>query len=134
MPRQVYPWERGPVLMVQEAGWNPGPVWTGAENLAHTGIRSPDRPAHSKNRITREPNICGSEISFGKFVSDFIHSLHFSTNIHEMLGFILKQNSKLRYSITQNNNNNSHKPLRPYCTFFLSPICPKSFKYQYYIT
>jgi hypothetical protein len=28
---------------VQEAGWAPGPVWTGAENLAHTGIRSPDR-------------------------------------------------------------------------------------------
>jgi hypothetical protein len=24
--------------------WAPGPVWTGAENLAHTGIRSTDRP------------------------------------------------------------------------------------------
>jgi len=24
-----------------------GPVWTGAKNLAPTGIRSPDRPAHS---------------------------------------------------------------------------------------
>ena len=24
------------------------PVWTGAENLAHTGIRSPDRPARSE--------------------------------------------------------------------------------------
>ena len=29
-------------------GWvAPGPVWTGAENLALTGIRSPDRPARS---------------------------------------------------------------------------------------
>jgi len=28
--------------MVQEAGWAPGPVWTGAENLAPTGIRSSD--------------------------------------------------------------------------------------------
>jgi hypothetical protein len=26
----------------------PGPLWTGAENLAHTGIRSPDRPARSQ--------------------------------------------------------------------------------------
>jgi len=26
--------ERGPGLVVQEAGWAPGPVWTGAENLA----------------------------------------------------------------------------------------------------
>jgi hypothetical protein len=34
-----------PVPIVQEAGWAPGPVWTGAENLAPTGIRSPNRPA-----------------------------------------------------------------------------------------
>jgi hypothetical protein len=27
----------------------PGPVWTGAENLAPTGIRSPDRPARSES-------------------------------------------------------------------------------------
>ena len=35
------------MLIVQEAGWAPGPVWTGTENLAPTGIRSPDRPARS---------------------------------------------------------------------------------------
>jgi hypothetical protein len=29
--------------------WAPGPVWTGAENLASTGIRSPDRPARSES-------------------------------------------------------------------------------------
>ena len=34
--------------IVQEAGWAPGPVWTGAENLAPTGIRYPDRPVHSQ--------------------------------------------------------------------------------------
>jgi hypothetical protein len=38
-------WEREPVAIVQEAGWAPKPVWTGAENLAPSGIRSPDRPA-----------------------------------------------------------------------------------------
>jgi hypothetical protein len=27
----------------------PEPVWTGAKNLAHTGIRSPDRPARSES-------------------------------------------------------------------------------------
>ena len=31
-----------PVPIVQEVGWDPGPVWTGAENLAASGIRSPD--------------------------------------------------------------------------------------------
>ena len=34
-----------PVPIVQEAGWASGPVWTGVEKLAPTGIRSPDRPA-----------------------------------------------------------------------------------------
>ena len=37
-----------PVPIVQEAGWAPGSVWTGAENLFPTGFRSPDRPARSK--------------------------------------------------------------------------------------
>jgi hypothetical protein len=37
------------VSIVQEAGWAPGPVWTDAENLAPTGIRSPDRPARSES-------------------------------------------------------------------------------------
>jgi hypothetical protein len=32
------PWERDPVSIVQEAGWAPGPVWTGAENLAPPGF------------------------------------------------------------------------------------------------
>jgi len=34
-----------PVPIKQEAGWDPGPGWTGAENLAATWIRSSDRPA-----------------------------------------------------------------------------------------
>ena len=35
--------------IVQEAEWAPGQVWTRAENLAHTGIRSPDPPARSES-------------------------------------------------------------------------------------
>jgi len=42
------PW-KDPVFIVQEAGWAPGPVWTGAENLAPTGIPSPDCPARSQS-------------------------------------------------------------------------------------
>ena len=34
---------------VQEAGWMRGPVWTDAENLARTGIRSPNLPARSES-------------------------------------------------------------------------------------
>ena len=36
---------KDPVTIVQEAGWAPGTVWTGAENLATTEIRSPARSA-----------------------------------------------------------------------------------------
>ena len=38
---------KDPVPIVLEAGWAPGPAWMFAENLAPTGIRSPDRPNRS---------------------------------------------------------------------------------------
>ena len=48
-PGRFIPW-KDPVPIVQEAGWVPEPVWTGAENLPPpTGIRSPDRPALSES-------------------------------------------------------------------------------------
>ena len=47
-PADLPPW-KDPVPFVQEAGWAPGPVWTGAESLAPTRIRSPDRPARSQS-------------------------------------------------------------------------------------
>ena len=34
MPRLHFTPRKDPVPIVQEAGWAPGPVWTGAENLA----------------------------------------------------------------------------------------------------
>ena len=46
-PRPLFTRGKNPVPIVQEDGWTPGPVWTGEENLAPTGIRSPDRPARS---------------------------------------------------------------------------------------
>jgi len=39
-PRQHLTPGKDPVPIVQEAGWASGPVWTCAENLAPTGIRS----------------------------------------------------------------------------------------------
>jgi hypothetical protein len=45
-PAALYP-GKDPIPTVQEAVRAPGPVWTGAENLAPTGIRSPNRPARS---------------------------------------------------------------------------------------
>ena len=42
------------VSIVKEAGWASEPVWTGAENLAPTGIGSPDRPARSSGAVSTD--------------------------------------------------------------------------------
>ena len=51
---------KDPVPTVKEAGWAPGPDWTGAENLAPTGIRTPYRSARSQSlyrlRYPARPN------------------------------------------------------------------------------
>ena len=45
---RTLPPEKGPVPIVQEAGWAPGPVWTDRKSRP-TGIRYPDRPARSQS-------------------------------------------------------------------------------------
>jgi hypothetical protein len=47
--RPLYARERDPVRILQETMWAPRPIWTGEENLASTGIRSPDLPARSES-------------------------------------------------------------------------------------
>ena len=49
MPQLLYLWEEDLVTSVQEAGWAPGPVLTGAEDLAPTGIQPLDLPDNSKS-------------------------------------------------------------------------------------
>jgi len=49
MPWSLFTPRKDPVPIVQEGGWAPGPVWTGAENIASTGIWSPDRLARSQS-------------------------------------------------------------------------------------
>ena len=51
--------EEDTVSVVQEAGWAPGPVWTGAENQARTGIRSLGSLADSQSLYRlRYPTHC----------------------------------------------------------------------------
>ena len=47
-PRPLFASGKEPVLIVQEAGWAPGPVWTGAENIApHRELSGPHFRLHS---------------------------------------------------------------------------------------
>ena len=39
---------KGPVPILQDAGWVPGPVWTGGKSRPHQDS-IPDRPAHSQS-------------------------------------------------------------------------------------
>jgi hypothetical protein len=48
-PRPLYSRERDSSPTAQEATWDPRPIWRGAENLAPTDTRSPDRPALSES-------------------------------------------------------------------------------------
>jgi hypothetical protein len=52
----LYPRETDPVPIVQVAGWAPGPVWTGAEDLDPTEIRSPDIEARTES-LYRPTNV-----------------------------------------------------------------------------
>jgi hypothetical protein len=54
MPRPLSHPSKDPVPIVQEVGWAPGPVWTGAENLAPTGIQTMNCPACSSVAILTE--------------------------------------------------------------------------------
>ena len=44
-----------PVPIVHEAGWAPGPVWTGVKSIAHTEIRSPDRSVTKRVAVPAAP-------------------------------------------------------------------------------
>ena len=52
-PAAFYSWERLGTHCIG-AGWAPGPVWTGVENLASTRIRTSDRPVRSQSLIPTE--------------------------------------------------------------------------------
>ena len=68
-PRPLFTPEKDPVPIVQEAGWAPGPVWTGAENLAPTGIRSSDGPARIQSSSNNEaPKMVDPLIPWAKWL------------------------------------------------------------------
>jgi len=48
-PGRFTPGKETQIPKVQEASWAPSSVWTIVENLAPTGIRSPDRPTRSES-------------------------------------------------------------------------------------
>ena len=60
--RPLFTPRKDPVPIVQEAGCALGPVWTGAENLGPTRIRSPDRPARTYFDYATRPTSFNSSV------------------------------------------------------------------------
>jgi len=58
-PRPLFTPGKDPVPIVKEAGCSPGPVWRCADNLALSGIRSPDSPTRNQslNRLSYPAHI-----------------------------------------------------------------------------
>ena len=55
---------KDPVPILQEAGWAPGPVWTGGKSRPHRDS-IPDRPARSSVAIPTElPSPCKSAVEY----------------------------------------------------------------------
>jgi hypothetical protein len=71
MLRPLSTHEKESVPIVQEAGWNPGPVWTGAENLAPSGITQ-HGIYHKYMGYEKRRKIC---VNCGGFVGQFIMTL-----------------------------------------------------------
>ena len=80
--RGRYAPERDPIPTVKKTGWVPGPVWTGAKNLAPTGTRPPNRPARSESlyRLSYPgPPDCIQGGEFLDYMSDNQLHIKFST-------------------------------------------------------
>ena len=73
-PRPIFTPGEDPLSIVEGAVWAPGPIWTGAESLAPTGIRFLDRPARSQSLYRlRHPVhflIYGNNMYFGRVWED----------------------------------------------------------------
>ena len=82
--------EKDPAPIVQTAGWVPGPVWTGAENLASTGIRSPDRPDRNESlyRLSYPGPCCAGQNR---------HEIHCDVDINTSISksYLLKRSTVL---------------------------------------
>jgi len=66
-PRPHFTPGKDPVPILQEAGWVPGPVWTGRKSHTHRDS-IPDRPAHSSVTIPSE--LPGPHELIQKYIAD----------------------------------------------------------------
>jgi hypothetical protein len=88
-PAALYPQERPGTHCT--GGWEgPGPVWTGAENLASTRIRSPDRPARSQSlyRLSYAAHAVAGCIFVIRDILNFFKKVSYLTALNQKIQII----------------------------------------------
>jgi hypothetical protein len=106
MPRPQLTPGKDPVPIVQEAGRASGPVWTGAENLATTGIRSPNRPAHRQSLYRLRYPALIKLIKGSKFVPHVLKEISSSVKPNNSFGISLDNDiNTSTCRLTEENNN-----------------------------
>ena len=115
-PAAHYP-RKDPVPIVQEAGWTSGPVWTGTENLAPTGIRSPDCPAHRQSlyRLRYSAHVSGELWTWEIPGSEDHRASHATTNCCQVILIVTVQVMELQIS-----------PVSSSCSFPMQTLWPTS--------
>ena len=85
--------------MVQETGWTPRPVWADAENLAPTGIRSPDRTARNEplHRLSYR-GLTEAVYTVHNLSLQFILTWDYTVSMYKFDSIILSEVSKLAQS------------------------------------
>ena len=81
-PGRLYPGKHL-VPIVQEDGWASKPVWIGAENLAPTGIRSPNLPAPSES-LYRLSHHGSSNPIFTPFIKSLVNQSCSCNGLHRL--------------------------------------------------
>ena len=84
MPRQHLTPGKDPVPIVQEAGWAPGPVWTGGENFAPPGFdpRTVQPVGSRYTDYATRPTSTVSHSKKNKLYAQFIISIFRQTPLH----------------------------------------------------
>ena len=117
-PRPLFTPGKEQVPIVQEAGWISGLVWTGAENLAPTVIRSPDRPARRQSlyRLRYPAHTTQNILS-----ENFVRHTFVCFELKFTLGF--RENSPFQFTVigevTRCNLVHSYRRFRSTCSLHL---------------
>jgi hypothetical protein len=98
-PRPLYTPGKDQVLIVQDAGWTPGPAWTCEKKLVPTGIRSPDRRARSQSLYRLNypgPKRC-MYVHSVKYLTSYVHVVVKAFKSGGIVSLILNLDTRLRY-------------------------------------